>query len=121
VMVQQQDDVQAVIASGLMAPERVVTTGFGRLADGTRVEVTSAEEAGPIPADPAQRPSRPGGGAPKGKGQRQQGAADAPGTGRLGQAAADPSPPSQRRGGGGAPNGQEQPAPGAGGSPSAAP
>ncbi|HEY3642822.1 MAG TPA: efflux RND transporter periplasmic adaptor subunit, partial [Xanthobacteraceae bacterium] len=46
VMVQQQDDVQAVIASGLMAPERVVTTGFGRLADGTRVEVTSAEEAG---------------------------------------------------------------------------
>jgi membrane fusion protein, multidrug efflux system len=121
VMVQQQDDVQAVIASGLMAPERVVTTGFGRLADGTRVEVTSAEEAGPIPTDPAQRPSRPGGGAPKGKGQRQQGAADAPGSGRLGQAAADPSPLSQRRSGGAAPTAQEQPAPGAGGSPSAAP
>ncbi len=67
VMVQQQDDVQAVIASGLTAPERVVTTGFGRLADGTRVEVTSAEDAGQIPTDPPQRPARPGGGAPKGK------------------------------------------------------
>jgi membrane fusion protein, multidrug efflux system len=68
VMVQQQDDVQAVIASGLMAPERVVTTGFGRLADGTRVEVASAEDAGQIPTDAPQRPARPGGGAPKGKG-----------------------------------------------------
>ena len=36
VTVTQQDDVQAVIASGLQAGERVVTTGFARLADGTR-------------------------------------------------------------------------------------
>ena len=80
IMVQQQDDLQAVIASGLMAAERVVTTGFGRLAEGTKVEVTSAEEAGQIATDPSQRPTRPSGGAPKGKGQgqggqRQQGAA----------------------------------------------
>jgi multidrug efflux system membrane fusion protein len=83
IMVQQQDDLQAVIASGLMAAERVVTTGFGRLADGTKVEVTSAEDAGQINTDPSQRPVRPGGGNPKGqgqgKGQRQQGPAAAPG------------------------------------------
>jgi membrane fusion protein, multidrug efflux system len=122
VTVRQQDDVQAVIASGLMAPERVVTTGFGRLADGTRVEVASAEEAGQIPTDPSQRPARPGGGAPKGKGQRQQGAAaDAPSPGTPGQATTDPAQPSQRRGGGGVPKGQEQPAQGAGGTPSATP
>jgi multidrug efflux system membrane fusion protein len=113
VTVQQQDDLQAVIASGLMAPERVVTTGFGRLADGTRVEVTSAEDAGQVSTDPSQRPARPGGGAPKGKGQRQQGAADAPSTGQPGQAATDPAQPSGRRGGG-APKGPEQPAQGAG-------
>src|SRR3984957_14750574 len=69
VTVQQQDDLQAVIATGLMAQERVVTTGFGRLADGTKVEVTSAEDAGQIATDPSQRPARPSG-APKGKGQR---------------------------------------------------
>jgi multidrug efflux system membrane fusion protein len=121
VTVQQQDDVQAVIASGLTAPERVVTTGFGRLADGTKVEVASAEDAGQIPTDPSQRPARPGGGVPKGKGQRQQGAAaDLPSTGPPGPTATDPPPQSQGRGGG-APKGREQPAQGAGGSPSAAP
>jgi membrane fusion protein, multidrug efflux system len=86
VMVQQQDDVQAVIATGLMAQERVVTTGFGRLADGTKVEVASAEEAGQIPTDSPPPSARPGGG-PRGKGepkgngqQRAQGAGGAPGT-----------------------------------------
>jgi multidrug efflux system membrane fusion protein len=85
VTVQQQDDLQAVIASGLAAPERVVTTGFGRLADGTRVEATSAEEAGQVSADPSQQPTRRDGSAPKGKGepkskgQRAQGAGSPPG------------------------------------------
>jgi multidrug efflux system membrane fusion protein len=125
ITVKQQDDLQAVIASGLMAPERVVTTGFGRLADGTRVEVTSAEDAGQVATDPSQRPARrDSGGAPKGKGQgkgqRQQGAANAPDAGPPGQAATDPSQPGQRRGGG-APKGPEQPAPPAGGAPSATP
>jgi multidrug efflux system membrane fusion protein len=130
ITVKQQDDLQAVIASGLMAPERVVTTGFGRLADGTRVEVTSAEDAGQVAADPSQRPARrDSGGAPKGKGQgqgqgkgqRQQGAANTPDAGPPGQATTDPSQPGQRRGGGGVPKGPEQPAPPAGGAPSAAP
>jgi multidrug efflux system membrane fusion protein len=119
ITVQQQDDVQAVIASGLMAGEHVVTTGFGRLADGTKVEVTSAEEAGQVPTDPSQRPARPTGSAPKGKGARQQGAADAPSSGPPGQAAADPSQPSPGRGG--APKGRDQPEQAAGGAPRVAP
>ena len=45
VTVAQQDDRQAVIASGLTAGERVVTTGFARLTDGTRVAVTAAPNA----------------------------------------------------------------------------
>jgi multidrug efflux system membrane fusion protein len=44
----QQDDVQAVIATGLRTGENVVTTGFGRLAEGTTVTVASAEEAGQV-------------------------------------------------------------------------
>jgi multidrug efflux system membrane fusion protein len=125
VMVQQQDDLVSVIASGVTAAERVVTTGFGRLSDGSRVEVTSAEDAGQIATDPSQRPARPGAGAPKGKGQRQQGAPDAPAAAPPGQATADPPQPTERRGGGGgagAPKGREQPAPAtAGGSPSTTP
>jgi membrane fusion protein, multidrug efflux system len=144
IMVQQQDDLQAVIASGLMAAERVVTTGFGRLAEGTKVEVTSAEDAGQIITDPSQRPARPGGGGnPKGqgqgKGQRQQNPGAAPtapapgaaapiaGAPEAGAPAANPPspeatdtrPPGQRRGG--APKGPEQPAQAAGGPPSPTP
>jgi multidrug efflux system membrane fusion protein len=151
IMVQQQDDLQAVIASGLMAAERVVTTGFGRLADGTKVEATSAEDAGQI-TDPSQRPARPGGGGnPKGqgqgKGQRQQGPAAAPGAPAPGggapaaaapiaevpgaaapsgapAAAAPPEATETRPPGqrrGGAPKGPEQPAQAAGGPPSPTP
>ena len=42
VTVAQQDDTQAVISDGLKAEERVVTTGFARLSDGTRVRVQAA-------------------------------------------------------------------------------
>jgi membrane fusion protein, multidrug efflux system len=42
VTVSQQDDLQAVIATGLEADEHVVTTGFARLADGTPVSVQPA-------------------------------------------------------------------------------
>jgi len=48
----QQNDVQAVVASGLKAGERVVTTGFARLAEGTAVAVTSALEAGQVAPGP---------------------------------------------------------------------
>jgi multidrug efflux system membrane fusion protein len=48
VTITQQDDQQAVLASGLQAGEHVVTTGFGRLAEGTLVQSTSAEGAGQV-------------------------------------------------------------------------
>jgi multidrug efflux system membrane fusion protein len=56
----QQDDLRAVVATGLAAGEHVVTTGFARIAEGTLVQVTNAEEAGQIPT--GSRPDRPRGG-----------------------------------------------------------
>jgi multidrug efflux system membrane fusion protein len=125
ITVSKQDDQQAVVATGVQAGEKVVTTGFGRLADGSKVVATSAEEAGQVSTDPTR--TRPAGGAPKGKGQRQQGAADTSATGAPGAAApsggapaagppggeavTDPSQPTRRRDGG-APKGNEQPAQG---------
>jgi multidrug efflux system membrane fusion protein len=54
VTVSQQDETQAVIAKGLEADERVVTTGFARLTAGAAVAVTNAESAPSPDAQPAQ-------------------------------------------------------------------
>jgi multidrug efflux system membrane fusion protein len=43
--VTQQDEAQAVIANGLQAKDRVVTSGFAQLADGRKVTVSSAAGA----------------------------------------------------------------------------
>jgi membrane fusion protein, multidrug efflux system len=72
VSVQQQDDQQAVIGTGLMAQEVVATTGFARLAEGSRVEVATTPEAERTPNDLTQ-PGTPRTGNPKGKGQGQGG------------------------------------------------
>jgi multidrug efflux system membrane fusion protein len=80
VTVRQQDDRQAVIASGLQASDQVVTTGFGRLADGTKVEPASAGNAEQVAAPPAPSLRPRNGGAPKGNGQRAQAPANAPST-----------------------------------------
>jgi multidrug efflux system membrane fusion protein len=48
VTITQQDEGQSVIATGLQSGERVATTGFNQLADGTRVSVSG--EAGSAPA-----------------------------------------------------------------------
>ena len=50
----QQGDVRAVVRSGLGVGERVVTTGFARLAEGTQVTAASAEDAGQIDPDRAR-------------------------------------------------------------------
>jgi multidrug efflux system membrane fusion protein len=50
----QQDDVQSVITEGVQAGERVVTTGFARLTEGTSVTI-SGEAPGSTP--PTRRPS----------------------------------------------------------------
>jgi multidrug efflux system membrane fusion protein len=54
VTVSQQDEVQAVVTKGLEADERVVTTGFARLAAGAAVAVTNAESAPSPDAQPVQ-------------------------------------------------------------------
>jgi membrane fusion protein, multidrug efflux system len=60
----KQDDREAVIGSGLRTGEQVVTTGFGRLTEGTKVAVSSASDAGQVPTGSAR---------PKGNGIRNRG------------------------------------------------
>lgn len=58
VTVAQQDDVQAAIATGVQAGERVVTTGFAQLAEGTSVNVTKSEDAQQPASNPAPNTTR---------------------------------------------------------------
>jgi multidrug efflux system membrane fusion protein len=90
VKVSQQDDAQAVITSGLEPGTRVVTTGFARLSDGSRITMGSNDAAS---APGAERPrgagrrdgnarsqERPHSGEPQGdgarRGQRSEGASN---------------------------------------------
>jgi multidrug efflux system membrane fusion protein len=58
VKVGQQDDTSAVIPDGLKPDERVVTTGFTRLSNGTRVRVQAGEgQPEAAPADTTQAPT----------------------------------------------------------------
>jgi multidrug efflux system membrane fusion protein len=71
VSVSQQDDVRAVLVDGVDTGERVVTTGFSQLNDGTRIAIGAAEKLdrpagserrrkGPIPtADAEPKPAKP--------------------------------------------------------------
>ena len=54
IVVQKQDEIQTVVKSGLEADERVVTTGFVRLTEGSKVAVGSAN-ATPTPVERAPR------------------------------------------------------------------
>ncbi|HWP15929.1 MAG TPA: efflux RND transporter periplasmic adaptor subunit, partial [Xanthobacteraceae bacterium] len=82
ITVAQQDDTQAVISNGVKAEERVVTTGFTRLSNGTRVAVqpgegepqSSAENTGQTPpaAGGENRRRREGDAAPDGKERRRR-------------------------------------------------
>jgi membrane fusion protein, multidrug efflux system len=55
VRITQQDDVRAVVGNGLRAGEKVVTTGFARLTEGTKVTVSAPSDAPAAPED-RQRP-----------------------------------------------------------------
>jgi multidrug efflux system membrane fusion protein len=72
VTIARQDDVRAVVADGLKAGERLVTSGFARLADNALVEVTSTEEVGQPPGLPTieQQPKRKGRGAKGGAAEK---------------------------------------------------
>ena len=50
IVVQKQDETQTVVKSGLEPNDRVVTTGFVRLTDGSKVSVGSADAAIPTQA-----------------------------------------------------------------------
>jgi multidrug efflux system membrane fusion protein len=59
VSVTQQDEKQTVISSGLGAGDRVVTTGFTRLADGGKIVISNRENAdNPPSAQPADKGER---------------------------------------------------------------
>jgi len=53
--VQKQDEIQTVVKTGLAPPERVVTTGFARLNDGSKVSIGSGDNAPAIGAPAVQR------------------------------------------------------------------
>ena len=76
VTLSQQNDVQSVVDSGLQAGERVVTTGFARLTEGTTVTVSSAEDTGQ--ATPADRPRPEGARGGRAAQKRNPGAAARP-------------------------------------------
>ncbi|HEX7791605.1 MAG TPA: efflux RND transporter periplasmic adaptor subunit [Afipia sp.] len=67
VTVTQQNETNAVIASGITTSDRVVTTGFANLSEGAKVSISKEAQA-PTP-DLAPRRQRQGGGE-KGQGQR---------------------------------------------------
>jgi len=96
VKVTQQNETEAVIASGLTAADRVVTTGFANLAEGAKVAVGDSSQT--PTADLAPRKRRSG---PPGDPQSKQGEA---GTGEQGK---------RRRGAEQGPTGQAAPAAGA--------
>jgi multidrug efflux system membrane fusion protein len=62
ITVQRQDEDQAVVTNGLEPPQRVVTTGFSRLAEGTKVQATAPGEqpAAPAPTERRRRNRAPG-------------------------------------------------------------
>jgi len=66
IVVQKQDETQTVVKSGLDSNERVVTTGFVRLTDGSKVSIGSADAA------PAQGARPRTGQTSDGKGERRQ-------------------------------------------------
>jgi multidrug efflux system membrane fusion protein len=69
VAITQQDDRQAVVGRGLKVGERVVTTGFARLTEGTQVTVSSAQDAGQVTPGGEPSPDGTRGGKRGGKGK----------------------------------------------------
>jgi multidrug efflux system membrane fusion protein len=60
ITVAQQDDTQAVISNGVKAQEQVVTTGFTRLSNGTRVAVQPSDGQQPTAENTGQTPQPAG-------------------------------------------------------------
>ena len=69
VKLSQQDEIQSVVDAGLQAGERVVTTGFARLTEGTAVTVSSVEDSGDAALSNQPRAEGTGGGRAEDTGQ----------------------------------------------------
>ncbi len=63
IVVQKQDETQTVVKSGVSAGDRVVTTGFVRLTDGSKVAIGNNDGA-PVAVPARQRGQRSGSGRP---------------------------------------------------------
>jgi multidrug efflux system membrane fusion protein len=87
VTVAQQDDTQAVIAAGVAADERVVTTGFNQLTDGAKIAIGTQENL-ERPAGSERRRGPPRG--PAAGAQAQVAPAQAAPTGATGSPATIP-------------------------------
>src|SRR4051812_11319306 len=84
ITVTQQDDTRAVVSNGLKTEEQVVTSGFTRLSNGTRVAV-QASDGQPQDAAPAASPTptpTPGPEAGQGRRKREGGEGDGKGDGK---------------------------------------
>jgi membrane fusion protein, multidrug efflux system len=89
-----QNEIQAVVAKGISAPERVVTTGFVRLKDGSRVTVGEPEaqpdggNSAPATISTAISPPSDAAGEPRehGKGRRKRENAAEAGNGKSREA-----------------------------------
>jgi multidrug efflux system membrane fusion protein len=62
VQISQQDELQTVVTSGLQAGERVATTGFNQLADGSKIQIGTGDGT-PPPVAPRSANQRRRGGA----------------------------------------------------------
>jgi membrane fusion protein, multidrug efflux system len=69
VKLSQQDEIQSVVDAGLQAGERVVTTGFARLTEGTAVTASIAEDSGDAALSNQPRAEGTGGGRAEDTGQ----------------------------------------------------
>ena len=115
VVVTQQNENDAVIASGLSTSDRVVTTGFANLSDGAKVLVGTNDKAPTADLAPRKRSRTPDA---KGGSQGKDGAKD--GQAKDGQAK-DGEPRGKRERGEGDQKGQIGPAPGPAAAPAKSP
>ncbi|WP_315757531.1 MULTISPECIES: efflux RND transporter periplasmic adaptor subunit [unclassified Bradyrhizobium] len=100
VTVVQQNESEAVIASGLSPSDRVVTTGFANLADGVKVVVGRAEQTPQADLAPRKRSRNP-----QGKEQAKEGGAPPEGAPKDGERRRRPEAGGQTDPGGAAPQG----------------
>jgi multidrug efflux system membrane fusion protein len=78
VTVTQQNEHDAVIASGLSAGDRVVTTGFANLSEGSRVIIGRSDQTPSADLAPRKRTRAPQGGDAQKDGQKGNGAKKQP-------------------------------------------